>query len=88
MSNLGGRKRYLAWQDVSDIDGQKTQVECNHCGEKISKKIERIKTHLNKCRKKPRTSKAAVPSTVNATLGDVALVDDDSSSDDDSALET
>ena len=35
----GGRKRDLAWNDVSDVEGENTQVECNYCGVKVSKKL-------------------------------------------------
>ena len=38
-SKGGGSKRDLAWNE-------KTQFECNYCGVKVSKKIERVKTHL------------------------------------------
>ena len=30
-SKGGGRKRDLAWNDVSDVEGENTQVECNYC---------------------------------------------------------
>ena len=33
----GGRKRDLAWNDVSDVEGENTQVECKYCGVKVSK---------------------------------------------------
>ena len=56
-----GRKRDLAWNDVSDVEN--TQVECNYCGVKVSKKIERIKTHLSKCSKKIKLDKQAQAST-------------------------
>ena len=52
-----GRKRDLAWNDVSDVDGENTQVECNYCGVKVGKKIERVKTHLSKCSKKIKLDK-------------------------------
>ena len=37
-SKGGGRKRDLAWNDVSDVEGENTQFECNYCGVKVSKK--------------------------------------------------
>ena len=60
-SKGGGRKRDLAWNDVSDVEN--TQVECNYRGVKVRKKIERIKTHLSKCSKKIKVDKQAQAST-------------------------
>ena len=47
----GGRKRLDEWCEVSEIEGEegKTLVHCNYCRKKISKRIERVKNHLNKC---------------------------------------
>ena len=65
MANLmggrgGGRKREHEWSEFNDIEGDegKTLVECSHCGEKVSKRIQRIKNHLEKCRVKNKQDKA------------------------------
>ena len=36
-SKGGGRKRDLVWNDVSHVEGENTQVECNYCGVKVIK---------------------------------------------------
>ena len=56
----GGRKREHEWSEFNDIEGDegKTLVECSHCGEKVSKRIQRIKNHLEKCRVKNKQDKA------------------------------
>ena len=84
-SKGGGRKRDLAWNDVSDVEGENTQVECNYCGVKVSKKIERVKTHLSKCSKKIKLDKQAKASTSQNQASNAAatLVVDDESSDSD-----
>ena len=56
-SKGGGRKRDLVWNDVSHVEGENTQVECNYCGVKVIKKIERVKTHHSKCSKKIKLDK-------------------------------
>ena len=38
-SKGGGRKRDLAWNDVSEAEGENTQFECNYCRVKVSKKL-------------------------------------------------
>ena len=84
-SNGGGRKRDLAWNDVSDVEGENTQFECNYCGVKVSKKIERVKTHLSKFSKKIKLDKQAQASTSQNQASNAAatLVVDDKSSDSD-----
>lgn len=47
-----GRKESPEWMEVSKIEGDPRKVTCNHCGDQISAKIERIRAHLNKCTKK------------------------------------
>ena len=84
-SKGGGRKRDLAWNDVSDVEGENTQVECNYCGVKVSKKIERVKTHLSKFSKKIKLDKQAKASTSQNQASNAAatLVVDDKRSDSD-----
>lgn len=36
------------WKQVLVLDGNKTHVLCRHCNTKVGKKIERIRTHLDK----------------------------------------
>lgn len=51
MANRGqGRKSDIDWSNVNktDIDG-KIKAECKHCKALLSSKIERIKSHLQKC---------------------------------------
>ena len=45
-----GRKKDPAWEEVKDIENQKYKCACNHCDLVISKKIERVREHLKKCR--------------------------------------
>lgn len=46
-----GRKVCPKWLEVKKIQEESNKVKCNHCGTKISAKIERIRSHLNKCNK-------------------------------------
>ena len=45
----GGRKKFGEWEEVFDIEGEDTLVECKYCGVRISKRIGRIKNHLFQC---------------------------------------
>ena len=57
MENLStaGRKRDHIWGEVSSVADEKTKVECNHCGEHVSNKVSRIRTHMSKCSSRPNT---------------------------------
>ena len=46
-----GRKKGWEWQEVSD-SGEKGKVVCDHCTEVVSEKVERVRGHLMKCRKR------------------------------------
>lgn len=48
-----GRKVCSEWLEVTKLPDESNKVQCNHCGTKISSKIERIRSHLNKCNKVP-----------------------------------
>ena len=56
-NNFGGRKKEPEWSEFTDIEECKTQVHCNHCNVPISKRIERLKAHLQKCPKKLENDK-------------------------------
>ena len=47
-----GRKKDAAWSDVTPIENDKNKCVCNFCDIVISRKIERIREHLSKCRVK------------------------------------
>ena len=51
-SREGGRKKDSAWLEVNDIENEKGKVMCKFCEIVISKKIERVREHLSKCKKK------------------------------------
>ena len=46
MSFGSGRKRGCEWEEVSEVD--KNTVKCDHCELKISKKVKRVRAHLEK----------------------------------------
>ncbi|KAG8175006.1 hypothetical protein JTE90_014341 [Oedothorax gibbosus] len=50
-----GRKVCPKWLEVTKLPDE-SKVQCNHCGTKISSKIERIRSHLNKCNKQSISS--------------------------------
>ena len=91
-SKGGGRKRDLAWNDVSDVEGENTQFECNYCGVKVGKKIERVKTHLSKFSKKIKLDKQAKKASTSQNQASNAaatlVVDDESSDSDNPPIET
>ena len=49
---LGGRKKGIEWQQVSEIEGNSTKVICDYCQESISKKIEKNKRPFKKLQQK------------------------------------
>lgn len=49
MREGSGRKKDPIWSYVSEIQGQ-DRVSCDFCSQAISKKIERIKLHVSKCK--------------------------------------
>ena len=53
-SREGGRKKDSAWLEVNDIENEKGKVMCKFCEIVISKKIERVREHLSKCKKNTR----------------------------------
>lgn len=57
-SREGGRKKDSAWLDVNDIENEKGKVMCKFCEIVISKKIERVREHLNKCKIKIQDDQA------------------------------
>ena len=50
MPTDSGRKKDSAWLEVSDVENDKNKCMCKSCDQLISKKIERIREHLKKCR--------------------------------------
>lgn len=49
-----GRKTNAEWSEVLGLEGT-NKVKCKHCKMEISGKIERIRSHLNKCPKRHRS---------------------------------
>ena len=89
-SKGGGRKRDLVWNDVSHVEGENTQVECNYCGVKVIKKLKESR-HLSKCSKKIELDKQAKASTSQNQASNAAatlVVDDESSDSDNPPIET
>ena len=77
-NNFGGRRKEPEWSEFTDIEECKTQVRCNHCNDPVSKRIERMKTHLGKCPKKLSKDKKRKLENNNEIEGEVDdLVDDD-----------
>ena len=52
----GGRNKANKWNEVTILGDQPNRVICNYCKESITKKIERVKSHLDKCRRKKKGS--------------------------------
>ena len=44
-----GRNKDPTWDFVSSKEGDTSKVVCDFCYSEISKKIERVKSHMNKC---------------------------------------
>ena len=46
-----GRKKDPHWLEVEDVENDPNKVVCKHCETLISKKIERVREHIKKCKK-------------------------------------
>lgn len=58
MSNHGGgRKIATEWSQVVNLEND-TRVMCRYCKELISRKIERVRNHLKKCKARERQDEA------------------------------
>ena len=54
-----GRKKDGCWSEVKDIENDKKKVVCTHCNGIISKKIERVRAHMEKCKVKNANSQVS-----------------------------
>nr|XP_047141499.1 uncharacterized protein LOC105843930 [Hydra vulgaris] len=52
----GGRNKASEWNEVTILSDQPNRVICNYCKVSIIKKKERVKIHLDKCRRKNKRS--------------------------------
>ena len=52
-----GRKKDPAWLEVTPVENDKNKCVCKACDQVISKKIERIREHLSKCKVKNASHK-------------------------------
>ena len=48
----GGKNKATEWNEVTYLSDQPNRVICNYYKESITKKIERVKNHLDKCRRR------------------------------------
>lgn len=51
-----GRKKDPVWLKVDAIENDKNKCVCRACDQVISKKIERVKAHMEKCRSSSRST--------------------------------
>ena len=51
-----GRKKDHIWLKVDTIENDKNKCVCRGCDQIISKKIERVKVHMEKCRSRPKST--------------------------------
>ena len=47
-----GRKKAAEWNEVDILDNLKRKAACKYCNQIISPKIERVRTHIQKCPKR------------------------------------
>lgn len=65
-----GRKKDVAWEAVLPLENDTTRVTCKYCLEAIQRKIERVKAHLNKCKKKKEYDAAAAEEDMDGIEAD------------------
>lgn len=47
-----GRKKAAEWNEVDILENEKQKAACKYCSQIISAKIERVRTHIQKCPKR------------------------------------
>ena len=47
-----GRKKAPEWDEVDIVENDKQKAACKYCNQIISAKIERVRTHIQKCSKR------------------------------------
>lgn len=52
MPSDSGRKKAAEWSEVDILDNEKQKAACKYCNQIISAKIERVRTHIQKCPKR------------------------------------
>lgn len=68
MSNHGGGRRIATeWSEVVNLEND-TRVMCKYCKEMLSRKIERVRNHLKKCKARERQNE--VQNTDNSCVAD------------------
>jgi hypothetical protein len=73
-----GRKKGWEWTEVSEIDGDDARVRCDHCSEKVSGKIERVRNHLEKCKERKKYKKSELSSRPSSSMSNISLLSTDS----------
>ena len=72
-----GRKKGWEWKEVSEIEGDKNSVQCDHCSEKISGKIERVRIHLEKCKERKKDTDEQEPRP-GSSMSNISLLSNES----------
>jgi hypothetical protein len=81
-----GRKKGSEWTEVSEIEGDRLSVQCDHCLQKISAKIERVRNHLEKCKDRQKNKEPEPrPSSSMSNISSLSMESDVSLSEGSSA---
>jgi len=60
-----GRQKCSEWNEVNKVVNDKSKVSCKYCNVLISSKIERVRLHLQKCKKKTNSDDDFEISNIN-----------------------